>query len=555
MSQSLADALVWEGAEGRWAAASGKKLLKELVPLARLVISVVRGRSAAAEIPIQASFRVGPRAGHLESAQDAVRQATAADRPCAAVRQPGAGVEGRGMRTFKPWRIAHVSLGRALPDMSADPASDGVFVVFWQDAPAAGTAADPRASAADTFAAAGVHGVPQCRASDCVPHGQGWVRAALPIPEAKQPPIETAKLSQLLSLERPLAALGKRVQPTGQTRPPVSVVVCTRNRPDDLEKCLTALTALSPAPSEILVVDNDPRSGQTRRVTDRHASARYIPEERPGLSAARNTGVLAATGDIVAFTDDDVIVDAGWMGAIREAFVDRGVTAVTGLVLPSELETPAQYAFQTDVLGWGWGYRAVDFDRTFFDATKDVGVPAWRLGAGANMAFRREVFDRVGFFDERLGAGASGCSEDSELWYRLFADGHRCRYWPAAVVFHRHRADWDGLRRQMYSYMRGHVTALFVQFERYRHWGNIYRAFVALPWYLVTLGFHTSKRWFARLFYDPRTARSRSRSSRRSSGRWPATAIICAIAGGLRTLRPSSVRTQVPVDERRDGLP
>ena len=89
------------------------------------------------------------------------------------------------------------------------------------------------------------------------------------------------------------------------------------------------------------------------------------------------------------------------------------------------------------------GIARVDFDRTFFEATKDVGVPAWRLGAGANMAFRRDAFDRVGLFDERLGAGASGCSEDSELWYRLLAEGHRCRYWPSAVVLHHHRADWD----------------------------------------------------------------------------------------------------------------
>ena len=215
-------------------------------------------------------------------------------------------------------------------------------------------------------------------------------------------------------------------------------------------------------------------------------------------------GSSHATSDLIAFTDDDVVVHPGWIGAIREAFVDRGVMAVTGLVLPAELATAAQYAFQTDVLGWGWGYRALDFDRTFFDATKDVGVPAWRLGAGANMAFRREAFDRVGLFDERLGAGASGCSEDSELWYRLLAEGHRCRYWPSAVVLHHHRADWDGLRHQMYSYMRGHVAALFVQFERYRHWGNVYRAFVALPWYLATLAFHTGKRWFARQFYDPR---------------------------------------------------
>jgi GT2 family glycosyltransferase len=119
------------------------------------------------------------------------------------------------------------------------------------------------------------------------------------------------------------------------------------------------------------------------------------------------------------------------------------------------------------------------------------------------MAFRRDAFHRVGLFDERLGAGASGCSEDSELWYRLLAEGHRCRYWPSAVVLHHHRADWESLRQQTYSYMRGHVAALFVQFERYGHWGNIYRAFVALPVYLARLAFRTSKRWLARLFYNP----------------------------------------------------
>ena len=88
------------------------------------------------------------------------------------------------------------------------------------------------------------------------------------------------------------------------------------------------------------------------------------------------------------------------------------------------------------------------------------------------MAFRREAFERVGLFDERLGAGAAGCSEDSELWYRLLAEGHQCRYAPTAVVFHYHRTHWEELRHQTYSYMRGHVAALFFQFDRYRHWGN-----------------------------------------------------------------------------------
>jgi hypothetical protein len=69
------------------------------------------------------------------------------------------------------------------------------------------------------------------------------------------------------------------------------------------------------------------------------------------------------------------------------------------------------------------------------------------------------------------------------------------------VVFHHHRAEWGELRRQTYSYMRGHVAALFFQFDRYRHWGNIYRAFLALPWYLVRVACSSAKRQAGRLLF------------------------------------------------------
>jgi len=79
----------------------------------------------------------------------------------------------------------------------------------------------------------------------------------------------------------------------------------------------------------------------------------------------------------------------------------------------------------------------------------------------------------------RLGAGAAGCSEETELWYRLLAEGWTCRY--AAVVFHHHRPDVAALERQVFDYMRGHTAALWVQFSRYRHWGNVRRALLTLP--------------------------------------------------------------------------
>jgi GT2 family glycosyltransferase len=105
------------------------------------------------------------------------------------------------------------------------------------------------------------------------------------------------------------------------------------------------------------------------------------------------------------------------------------------------------------------------------------------IGAGANMAFRRPVFDQLGFFDERLGAGAAGCSEDSEFWYRMLDAGLSIRYEPLAVVQHFHRIDEEGFSNQMEAYMRGHVFALLVQYEKTRHSGNLRRLFLSLPRY------------------------------------------------------------------------
>jgi GT2 family glycosyltransferase len=101
------------------------------------------------------------------------------------------------------------------------------------------------------------------------------------------------------------------------------------------------------------------------------------------------------------------------------------------------------------------------------------------------MAFKRAAFERAGLFDERLGAGASGCSEDSELWYRLLALGGSCFYEPRAVVFHHHRAEWQELTSQMHAYMRGHVSALVAQSDAFGHKGNLARIFVQLPRYFA----------------------------------------------------------------------
>jgi GT2 family glycosyltransferase len=148
-----------------------------------------------------------------------------------------------------------------------------------------------------------------------------------------------------------------------------------------------------------------------------------------------------------------------------------------------ELNTPWQYHFEK-YLSFGRGYVPLLFDQSYFAKHKETGVPAWEIGAGANMAFRKSVFQETGLFDERLDVGAAGCSGDSELWYRILAEGYSCRYFPHLFVYHQHRSTKEELQKQLFYYMRGHVAALLVQHERYGHKGNLHRLYKKLPrWY------------------------------------------------------------------------
>jgi glycosyltransferase involved in cell wall biosynthesis len=262
----------------------------------------------------------------------------------------------------------------------------------------------------------------------------------------------------------------------------VTVVICTRDRADMLARVLSSLREQTRHPDQIVVVDNASR-GHATHTAALQAGAEYVREDRPGLDIARNTGARVARGDVVAYADDDVALHPYWLERIVGAFDAEHVVAVTGLVLPAELETGAQILFERH-WGFGRGFRRIDFDRDYFSRFRWHGCPAWQIGAGASMAFRREAFAEVGYFDERLDVGAAGCCGDSEFWYRILAAGGTCRYEASAVAFHFHRRDEDALARQIFSYMRAHVVALLIQFERHRHVGNLRRLMVSMPyWY------------------------------------------------------------------------
>ena len=280
-----------------------------------------------------------------------------------------------------------------------------------------------------------------------------------------------------------IAALAPPLLPAAPPAAPqplsCSLVICTRDRPDDLARCLASLGSQSHAPDEVIVVDNAPRDDRTRQAA-MAAGVTYLREDRPGLDIARNAGARAARHAIIAYTDDDTVLHSQWLERLLGAFDAPDIMAVTGLVLPAELETEAQQIFE-QCWGFGRGYRRIDFGPDFYASTRAAGCPAWEVGAGASMAFRREAFAQVGYFDERLDAGAAGCSGDSEFWYRLLAAGWRCRYEPGSVAFHYHRRSTDALARQVRAYMRGHAAALLVQHERTRERGNLRRLCLGLP--------------------------------------------------------------------------
>jgi GT2 family glycosyltransferase len=280
------------------------------------------------------------------------------------------------------------------------------------------------------------------------------------------------------------AWLDDTAAPSSHSAQDLTVIICTRDRLASLTQCLQALLGQRGPPAEIIVVDNS-AEGNAAALCATFGQVRHVHEPQPGLSHARNTGLRHASREIVAFTDDDVSPHPGWTAELMRAFAGSDADAVTGLVLPIRLDSWAQRCFQMMMGGFGERFTPVLFDSRFFAETRADGAHVWRIGAGANMAFRRSVFDRVGPFDPRLGAGASGCSEDSEIWYRILATGGACLYEPRAVVFHDHRADWAGLERQIRSYMRGHVSALVAQRDLFGHRGNVTRIFKQLPPYFL----------------------------------------------------------------------
>jgi GT2 family glycosyltransferase len=220
----------------------------------------------------------------------------------------------------------------------------------------------------------------------------------------------------------------------------LAVAVATSDRPEELGRCLDALLAGERAPAEVIVVDQGASVAAEQAVRARNAAGVplvYVRQEGLGLSRSRNEGFRRAAAPAVAFTDDDCVPGPGWVAALERALAD-GADAVTGPMLPLGPDEP--------------GLHAVASRTSLVRRTFSGDVAPWAVGTGANLALRRELLDRVGGYDERLGTGSAGrAGEDLDLIHRLLRGGAAIRYEPEALVYHA-RQPADRRRRTRSSY-------------------------------------------------------------------------------------------------------
>ncbi len=258
--------------------------------------------------------------------------------------------------------------------------------------------------------------------------------------------------------------------PDDAPSPRISVVVCSCNGEATIRRCLDALGRLDYPDYEVIVVDD----GSTDRTPEiaSEFGVRLIRTENRGLSAARNTGLEAATGEIVAFTDDDAWPDRDWLRYLAHAFVTTGHAGIGGPNVP-----PAGTGLVESAVAHAPGGPI----HVLVSDEVAEHIP------GCNMAFRREALEAVGGFDPQFRSAG----DDVDICWRLQAAGQTIGFCPAAVVEHRRRPSIRAYLRQQLGY--GSAEGLLE-----RKWPEKYNR-----------GGHLA--WEGRMYASPRPRRSRSR--------------------------------------------
>jgi glycosyltransferase involved in cell wall biosynthesis len=216
---------------------------------------------------------------------------------------------------------------------------------------------------------------------------------------------------------------------------------------------------------EYLVIDNCPSTDATEQLIKEYHKVRYVRENRPGLNIARNRALHEAKNEVVAFTDDDATPDINWLRSLLANFSNPLVLCVTGLTMPLELETEAQEAFEL------YSPFSKGFKRKIFSSRIINPLATGQVGAGANMALRKNVLTKVGIFDEALDSGTiTRSGGDHEMFARILIKGYEIIYEPNALSWHRHRRSWKELRSTIFGYGVGVYALLTCHFFLNTEW-------------------------------------------------------------------------------------
>ena len=214
----------------------------------------------------------------------------------------------------------------------------------------------------------------------------------------------------------------------------VSVIVCTYKNPTLLQECLQSLVnqEFPAADYEILVIDNNSQDSTPKVVDDfsgDYPNIKYFFEANQGLSYARNRGIQEAKGEIVAFTDDDAIIEKQWVSSLYHAFsTSDDIWAVGGKTLP---------LWRTERPEWIDDILLISLSiREYGEQARDLVWPERLIGV--NCSFRKEIFSEIGYFDPSLGRKGDVLfdQEDIEIQKSIFNRGKRIFYTPQAVVWH-----------------------------------------------------------------------------------------------------------------------
>jgi len=286
----------------------------------------------------------------------------------------------------------------------------------------------------------------------------------------------------------------------------ISAILCTYNRCQSLARALESLTAsILPETTqwEVLVVDNN-SSDQTKAAVQEFwqrypGRFRYLFEPQQGKSYALNTGIREARGNILAFVDDDVIVEPEWLQNLTATLNDRKWAGCGGRILPEPGFVPPHW------LAVDGPCNLVGALCAYFDAG-DMPCELKQPPFGANMAFRKEMFEKYGDFRTDLGPFPNKKIgfEDTEFGSRLMQAGERLRYVPTAVVYHEvpeYRVRKEFLLEWWFDFGRGSVRETG---KKLSAWGTLRilcRTFLTVVQWL--LGFNAQRRFYrkCRIWY------------------------------------------------------